>query len=140
MILTTYKIDAHPQLGCLIDGRSAGTAPFKRSGRHLPDSCLVRPAGAWPAGGRPAVAAAHRAAGDRGLLWHAARAGKKDGAGPDRHQQACRSGKAGIQTGPAQRGNQGSNQALNALAGTINAELAGTAVLPARPGNAVVRT
>jgi hypothetical protein len=37
-------------------------------------------------------------------------------------------------------GIRGSNQALNALARTINAELAGTAVLPARPGNAVVRT
>ena len=31
----------------------------------------------------------------------------------------------------------GSNQALNALARTINAELAGTAVVPARPGNAM---
>ncbi len=30
----------------------------------------------------------------------------------------------------------GSNQALNALAGMINAELAGAAALPARPGNA----
>ena len=37
-------------------------------------------------------------------------------------------------------GIKGSNQALNALACTINAELAGTAVAPARPGNAVVRT
>ena len=36
-------------------------------------------------------------------------------------------------------GIKGSNQALNALARTINAELAGTAVLPARPGNATVR-
>jgi hypothetical protein len=36
-------------------------------------------------------------------------------------------------------GIRGSNQALNALARTINAELAGTAVLPARPGNAMVR-
>lgn len=36
-------------------------------------------------------------------------------------------------------GIRGSNQALNALARTINAELAGTAVVPARPGNAVVR-
>ena len=34
-------------------------------------------------------------------------------------------------------GIKGSNQALNTLARTINAELAGTAVLPARPGNAV---
>jgi hypothetical protein len=34
-------------------------------------------------------------------------------------------------------GIRGSNQALNALAGMINAELAGTAALPARPGNAV---
>ena len=37
-------------------------------------------------------------------------------------------------------GIRGSNQALNALARTINAELAGTAVVPARPGNAMVRT
>jgi hypothetical protein len=37
-------------------------------------------------------------------------------------------------------GIRGSNQALNALARTINAELAGTAVLPARPGNAGART
>ena len=37
-------------------------------------------------------------------------------------------------------GIKGSNQALNALARTINAELAGTAVVPARPGNARVRT
>ena len=37
-------------------------------------------------------------------------------------------------------GIRGSNQALNALARTINAELAGTAVVPARPGNAVART
>ena len=37
-------------------------------------------------------------------------------------------------------GIRGSNQALNALARTINAELAGTAVAPARPGNAVVRS
>jgi hypothetical protein len=37
-------------------------------------------------------------------------------------------------------GIKGSNQALNALARTINAELAGIAVVPARPGNAVVRT
>ena len=37
-------------------------------------------------------------------------------------------------------GIKGSNQALNALAHTINAELAGTAVVPARPGNAMVRT
>jgi hypothetical protein len=37
-------------------------------------------------------------------------------------------------------GIRGSNQALNALARTINAELAGTAVAPARPGNAGVRT
>jgi hypothetical protein len=37
-------------------------------------------------------------------------------------------------------GIRGSNQALNALARTINAELAGTAVVPARPGDAVVRT
>ncbi len=35
-------------------------------------------------------------------------------------------------------GIKGSNQALNALARTINAELAGTAVVPARTGNAVV--
>ena len=37
-------------------------------------------------------------------------------------------------------GIRGSNQALNALARTINAELAGIAVVPARPGNAVART
>ena len=37
-------------------------------------------------------------------------------------------------------GIKGSNQALNALARTINAELAGIAVVPARPGDAVVRT
>ena len=37
-------------------------------------------------------------------------------------------------------GIRGSNQALNALARMINAELAGTAGLPARPGNAAVRT
>jgi hypothetical protein len=37
-------------------------------------------------------------------------------------------------------GIRGSNQALNALACTINAELAGTAVVPARPGNAMVRS
>ena len=37
-------------------------------------------------------------------------------------------------------GIRGSNQALNTLARTIKAELAGTAALPARPGNAVVRT
>jgi hypothetical protein len=36
-------------------------------------------------------------------------------------------------------GIKGSNQALNALARTINAELAGTATVPARPGNAGVR-
>ena len=35
-------------------------------------------------------------------------------------------------------GIRGSNQALNALARMINAELAGAAALPARPGNAVV--
>jgi len=34
-------------------------------------------------------------------------------------------------------GIKGSNQALNTLARTINAERAGTAILPARPGNAV---
>ena len=37
-------------------------------------------------------------------------------------------------------GIRGSNQTLNALARAINAELAGTAVVPARPGNAMVRT
>lgn len=37
-------------------------------------------------------------------------------------------------------GIRGSNQALNALARTLNAELAGTAVVPARPGNAMVQT
>ena len=37
-------------------------------------------------------------------------------------------------------GIRGSNQALNVLARTINAELAGIAVVPARPGNAVART
>jgi len=37
-------------------------------------------------------------------------------------------------------GVRGSNQALNALACTINAELAGTAVVPARPGKAMGRT
>jgi hypothetical protein len=37
-------------------------------------------------------------------------------------------------------GIRGSNHALNALARTINAELAGIAVVPARPGNAVART
>jgi hypothetical protein len=37
-------------------------------------------------------------------------------------------------------GIKGSNQALNVLARTINAELAGIAVVPARPGNAVART
>jgi hypothetical protein len=37
-------------------------------------------------------------------------------------------------------GIRGSNQTLNALVRTINAELAGTAVVPARPSNAVVRT
>jgi hypothetical protein len=37
-------------------------------------------------------------------------------------------------------GIRGSNQALNALARTINAELASTVVVPARPGNANVRT
>jgi hypothetical protein len=37
-------------------------------------------------------------------------------------------------------GIRGSNQALNALARTINAELAGTAVVPASPSNAVTRT
>jgi hypothetical protein len=37
-------------------------------------------------------------------------------------------------------GIRGSNQALNALARTINAELAGIAVVQARSGNAVVRT
>src|SRR5581483_6562910 len=36
-------------------------------------------------------------------------------------------------------GIRGSNHALNALARTINAELAGIAVVPARPGNAVAR-
>jgi hypothetical protein len=36
-------------------------------------------------------------------------------------------------------GIRGSNQALNALARTINAELAGIAVVPARPGDAVAR-
>ena len=36
-------------------------------------------------------------------------------------------------------GIRGSNQALNALARTINGELAGTAAAPARPGNAMVR-
>ena len=38
------------------------------------------------------------------------------------------------------QGIKGSNQALNALARTINAELAGTAAVPARPGNTMVRT
>jgi len=37
-------------------------------------------------------------------------------------------------------GIKGSNQALNALARTINAELAGTAVVPASPSHAVART
>jgi hypothetical protein len=37
-------------------------------------------------------------------------------------------------------GIRGSNQALNVLARTINAELAGIAVVPARPGNAVARS
>jgi hypothetical protein len=37
-------------------------------------------------------------------------------------------------------GIRGSNQALNALARTINAELASTVVAPAGPGNAMVRT
>jgi hypothetical protein len=37
-------------------------------------------------------------------------------------------------------GIRGSNQALNVLARTINAELAGITALPARPGNAVART
>jgi hypothetical protein len=37
-------------------------------------------------------------------------------------------------------GIRGSNQALNALARTINAELAGAAVVPARPGSAMVRS
>jgi hypothetical protein len=37
-------------------------------------------------------------------------------------------------------GIKGSNQALNTLARTINAELAGTAVVPASPSNAVART
>ena len=37
-------------------------------------------------------------------------------------------------------GIRGSNQALNVLARTINAELAGIAVVPTRPGNAVART
>ena len=37
-------------------------------------------------------------------------------------------------------GIKGSNQALNVLARTINAELAGIAVVPTRPGNAVART
>jgi hypothetical protein len=37
-------------------------------------------------------------------------------------------------------GIKGSNQTLNALARTINAELAGTAVVPAIPGNAMMRT
>jgi len=37
-------------------------------------------------------------------------------------------------------GIRGSNQALNALARMINAELAGAAAHPARPGNAVVRS
>ena len=36
-------------------------------------------------------------------------------------------------------GIRGSNQGLSTLARTINAELAGTAVVPARPGNAMVR-
>ncbi len=36
-------------------------------------------------------------------------------------------------------GVRGSNQALNAIARTINAELAGAAAVPARPGSAVVR-
>ena len=43
-------------------------------------------------------------------------------------------------TGLRGEGIRGSNQALNALARTINAELAGTTIVPARPGNAVVRT
>jgi hypothetical protein len=37
-------------------------------------------------------------------------------------------------------GIRGSNQALNALVRTINAEVAGTAVVPARTGNAMART
>ena len=37
-------------------------------------------------------------------------------------------------------GIRGSNQALSSLAVMINAELAGAAALPARPGNAVVRS
>lgn len=55
-------------------------------------------------------------------------------------QQAYSSGKAGVQTGLRSKGIRGSNHALNALARTINAELTGIAVVPARPGNAVART
>jgi hypothetical protein len=56
------------------------------------------------------------------------------------HQAACRltaAGKPVSRRTLHSQGNQGSNQALNALAGMINAELAGTAALPARPGDAV---
>jgi hypothetical protein len=53
-------------------------------------------------------------------------------AGTPSRQQAYRSGRAGIQALLRSEGIRGSNQALNALARMLNAELAGMAELPAR--------
>jgi hypothetical protein len=91
----------------------AGSGPSARTRTALQQDHDARAAASSPAGiGRARVAAGRLAAAGRPVSRRALRS-------------------AGI---------RGSNQALNALARTINAELAGTAVVPARPGNAVVRT
>jgi len=59
--------------------------------------------------------------------------------GPARHaaSRLTAAGKPVSRRTLRSEGITGSNQALNALAGMINAELAGAAALPDRPGNAV---
>ena len=127
-----YGRDA--QLGCLIDGRSAGTAPFKRCGRHLPDSCLVRPAGAWPAGGRPAVAAAHRLPETADCFGTRPAQGKMGQARIVTSRLAA-AGRPVSRRALRSSGVTDSNAALNALARMINAERAGMALSAATPAS-----
>jgi hypothetical protein len=115
-------------------GRSGAGAVARHHGRVLP---------AGPGPGHGDRASPHAARRRRHRSRAAGQPNSRTGPGPGRtpgatgREQADGSGKPVSRRTLRSEGIRGSNQALNALAGMINAELAGAAVLPARPGNAV---
>ena len=133
--------------------RSGRTGPWDRrtSSIRSPAWSAEDQAGCGPGPGRSAGATGRDRSSRRDQDGPAAgprRRPADNGTGSDRASARHAWSPAGLQQRESRyprralrsEGIRGSNQALNALARTINAELAGTAVVPARPGNAVVRT